>query len=198
MNKKALIIALIIAFPIGLIFFFQFFSEPRFDIPVYYQTGVRPDTLTRLDCIERTDEQYYVNNAVLPEGTHRIIHFERLDGPVLKTRLEELERVQDAHSMEDRVVLLSYINGRSMEVSDVTDYNQRIFFLENFWKINELDSAAWSQLKYCDMVMDFLDNRVVLVDSENRIRGYYNIMEREETDRLIDEIGILLTNKELE
>ena len=45
MNKKVVFIGLIIAFPIALIFFFQFFSEPRFDIPLSYQTGVRPDTL---------------------------------------------------------------------------------------------------------------------------------------------------------
>jgi protein SCO1/2 len=31
----------------------------------------------------------------------------------------------------------------------------------------------------------------VLIDEENRIRGYYNIMEREETDRLVLELRIL-------
>jgi len=198
MSKKVIIIALIIAFPIGVIFFFQYFSEPRFDIPLFYETGVRPDTLANATCIDRKAEQYRVTNGLLSENTHKIVHFERLDGPVLKTRLEELERVQDAHSIEKNVQLLSFINGSTMSEKEVTDYDQRIMFYEPFWKINELDSAAWSDLKYCDLVMSELDNRVVLIDSKNRIRGYYNIMERDETDRLIAELGILLTNKELQ
>lgn len=197
MNKKIYIITAIIAFPIALIFFFQFFSEGRYDIPLYYQRGVSPDTLVNATCIERKSEQYYVTNSLLTENIHRIIHFERFDGPVLKTRLEELERVQNAHSMEDRVKLLSFINSSTMTAGEVTDYSQRVHFYEPFWKIKALDSAAWATLKFCDLVMSNLDNRVVLVDSKNRIRGYYNIMEREETDRLIAEVSVLLTNKEL-
>ena len=197
MNKKIYIITAIIAFPIALIFFFQFFSEGRYDIPIYYQKGVRLDTLMKTACIEREAEQYYVMNSLLMKNIHRIIHFERFDGPVLKTRLEELERVQNAHSMEDRVKLLSFINSSTMMAGEVTDYSPRVHFYEPFWKIKGLDSAAWARLKFCDLVMSKLDNRVVLVDSKNRIRGYYNIMEREETDRLIAEVSILLTNKEL-
>ena len=197
MNKKIYIITAIIAFPIALIFFFQFFSEGRYDIPIYYQKGVRLDTLMKTACIEREAQQYYVMNSLLMKNIHRIIHFERFDGPVLKTRLEELERVQNAHSMEDRVKLLSFINSSTMMAGEVTDYSPRVHFYEPFWKIKGLDSAAWARLKFCDLVMSKLDNRVVLVDSKNRIRGYYNIMEREETDRLIAEVSILLTNKEL-
>ena len=198
MNKKIIIIGLIIAFPIALIFFFQFGSEGRYDIPVFYQEGVKPDTLPNATCIERKAEQYFVSNNLLPANKHRIVHLERLDGPVLKTRLEELERVQDFHSVDDKVVLLTYVNGASMKASEVSDYNKRIVFLEEFWKIKELDSAAWDNLKQCDLVMGKQDSRVVLIDSEDRIRGYYNIMDRQETDRLISEIGVLLSNRELQ
>ena len=198
MNKKVVFIGLIIAFPIALIVLFQFFSEGRYDIPLLYQKGVRADTLVDTTCIERSAEQYHVTNSLLPEKTHRIVHFERYDGPVLKTRLEELERVQDAHSMEKNVQILSFVNGSTMTAKEVRDYGQRILFYEPFWKINELDSASWSKLKFCDLVMSQLDNRIVLIDSKDRIRGYYNIMERDETDRLIAELGILLTNKELQ
>lgn len=198
MNKKAIFITAIIGFPIALIAFFQLLSEPRLDIPVYYEDGVKQDTLVNMPCIERSAGQYYVENAELPVAMHRVVHFERLDGPVLKTRLEELERVQDRFYGESKVVLTSFVNAASMSAKDVTDYSQRIQFMDGFWRINELDSATWSDLKYCDMVMSKLDNRVVLIDSKNRIRGYFNIMERSETDRLIDELGVLLTNKELQ
>lgn len=198
MKKKSVFIAAIIGFPIALIAFFQLLSEPRLDIPVYYEKGVRKDTLLNLTCIDRSVKQYFVETGLLPVATNRIVHFERLDGPVLKTRLEELERVQDRFYGEDKIVLTSFVNAAAMSAKDVTDYSQRIQFIESFWKINELDSASWADLKYCEMVMDKLDNRVVLVDSKDRIRGYFNIMERSETDRLINEIGVLLTNKELQ
>lgn len=198
MNKKVVFITAIIGFPIALIAFFQLLSEPRLDIPVFYESGVKQDTLMNMSCIERSAEQYYVQNGNLPVAMHRVVHFERMDGPVLKTRLEELERVQDRFYNEPKVVMTSYVNAASMSAQDVTDYSQRIQFMDGFWRINELDSITWSDLKYCDMVMSKLDNRVVLIDSKDRIRGYFNIMERAETDRLIDELGILLTNKELQ
>lgn len=198
MNKKAIFITAIIGFPIALIAFFQLLSEPRLDIPVYYEDGVKQDTLVNMACIDRSPGQYYVQNGNLPVAMHRVVHFERLDGPVLKTRLEELERVQDRFYDQPKVVITSYVNAASMSAKDVTDYSQRIQFMDGVWRINQLDSATWSDLKYCDMVMSKLDNRVVLIDSKDRIRGYFNIMERAETDRLIDELGILLTNKELQ
>lgn len=198
MKKKSIFITAIIGFPIVLIAFFQLLSEPRLDIPVYYEDGVKQDTLVNMPCIERSARQYYVENAQLPVAMNRVVHFERMDGPVLKTRLEELERVQDRFYGESKVVITSFVNAASMSAKDVTDYNQRIQFMDDFWHINELDSATWSDLKYCDMVMNKLDNRVVLIDSKDRIRGYFNIMERSETDRLIDELGVLLTNKELQ
>jgi hypothetical protein len=165
---------------------------------MYYEQGVRVDTLMNQTCIDRSVKQYTLQTGLLPVATHRIVHFERLDGPVLKTRLEELERVQDRFFSEENVKLISFINGATMSVTDVTDFDQRIQFMDSFWQLNELDSASWSKFKYCDMIMSNLDNRVVLVDSKDRIRGYYNILERSETDRLINEIGILLTNKELQ
>ncbi|GAB5523895.1 MAG: hypothetical protein Roseis2KO_17670 [Roseivirga sp.] len=198
MNKKVVFITAIIGFPIALIAFFQLLSEPRLDIPVFYESGVKQDTLMNMTCIERSAEQYYVQNGNLPVAMHRVVHFERMDGPVLKTRLEELERVQDRFYDQPKVAITSFVNAASMSAKDVTDYSQRIQFMEGFWRINELDSATWSDLKYCDLVMSKLDNRVVLIDSKDRIRGYFNIMERSETDRLIDELGVLLTNKELQ
>ena len=129
-------------------------------------------------------------------GKINIVHFERVDGPVLKTRLEELERVQDVFQNDADIELTTYLNGSSISLKDITDYNKRIQFVDQFWKISQLDSMDWANLKYCGMAMTNLDNRVVLVDKQNRIRGYYNIIEREETDRLILELRILKTEEE--
>lgn len=194
MRKKSAFLFLLIALPVLIFLFLKFFGRNEFTIPVYYQEGVGDSLST--PCLDKSKEQYVIKNMLVEDGKINIVHFERLDGPVLKTRLEELERVQDVFYNDAEIGLTTYLNGASISIKDITDYNRRIQFKEQFWTISELDSADWAGLKYCGTVMSNLDNRVVLVDKFNRIRGYYNIMEREETDRLILELRILKTEEE--
>ena len=144
-------------------------------------------------CLNKEPSQYYVQSALVQEGKLKIIHFERVDGPLTLFRLEELERVQDVFDEDPEVELITSVNSASLSLQDVEDYKNRIRFLDQFWKRQELDSTAWAALKYCDMAMTDLDNRVVLIDKQNRVRGYYNISDRDETDRLILELRILKT-----
>ncbi|OEK05296.1 hypothetical protein [Roseivirga misakiensis] len=189
MRKKGVFLFLLIILPAAIFVFLKIFGRNEFTIPVYYEQGLTDSLPT--PCLDRTPQQYIVNNEFVPQGGLKVIHFERLDGPVLKTRLEALERVQDVFYDEKDIALSTFLNGNSIQKSDITDYDKRIQFLDQFWTINQLDSTRWSNLKYCSMAMSNLDNRVVLVDGENKIRGYYNILEREETDRLILELRIL-------
>lgn len=181
-----------IALPVLIFLFLKFFGRNEFTIPVYYEEGITDSLAT--PCLEKSTSQYVVKNNLIEMGEIDIVHFERKDGPVLKTRLEELERVQDVFASDESIKLKTFLNLETIKASDITDYDQRISFNDDFWKINALDSSSWSHLKMCDMIMSELDNRVVLIDKENRIRGYYNILEREETDRLILELRILKTD----
>ncbi|OEK01719.1 hypothetical protein BFP97_09410 [Roseivirga sp. 4D4] len=189
MKKKIVLLFLVIALPVLIFLFLKAFGNNEFTIPVYYEQGLGDSLAT--PCLDRSVEQYVVKNPVLPLGGLKVVHFERMDGPVLKTRLEELERVQDVFYDKEGIQLLTHLNGASIKKQDISDYDKRIQFLDQFWKINEMDSTAWAELKYCGVAMSSLDNRVVLLDELNRIRGYYNILEREETDRLILELRIL-------
>ena len=194
--KKPLIILAIIIFPVLLILMFQFLADHRYDIPVFYEEGIKTDTLVDATCLRRSESPYAVNRAAWKDGKHHILNFERIDGPVLKTRLEELERVQDVFYTESNIQLTTIVNTQSLQVTDISDYDQRIQFYEQFWKVEAMDSTTWHQTKLCELVMTELDSRVVLVDAFGRIRGYYNIVMREETDRLIAELKVLLSNKE--
>lgn len=192
MNKKALLLFLTIGFPVVIFLFLKGFGDNQYLIPVLYEQGLGDSLST--PCLDKKKEQYVVNNELVPQGM-KIIHFERMDGPVLKTRLEELERVQDVFFNDESVTLNTFVNSASIAVKDIQDYDKRIQFLDGFWKRSELDSTSWANFKYCAMAMTDLDNRVVLVDKQNRIRGYYNILERDETDRLILELRILKTKE---
>jgi len=191
MKKKGIFLFLLILLPIIIFLFLKGFGRNEFVIPVYYEQGLGDSLST--PCLDRAKQQYYVNSPFVSEGKIQVIHFERVDGPLTLFRLEELERVQDVFSDDAEVELVTSVNGTSMTLQDIQDYDQRIYFAENFWKRQELDSTAWAKLKYCGMAMSNLDNRVILVDKQNRIRGYYNITERDETDRLILELRILKT-----
>ena len=191
MKKKALFLFLLLLLPILVFLFLKGFGRNEFTIPVYYEQGVGDSLDT--PCLDRAKHQYYVNSPFVEDGKLKIIHFERVDGPLTLFRLEELERVQDVFGDDPEVELITSVNTSSMGVQEIEDYQSRVYFEDKFWKRQALDSMAWARLKYCDMVMSNLDNRVVLLDKENKVRGYYNITERDETDRLILELRILKT-----
>lgn len=193
MRKKIVFLFLLIGLPVLIFLFLKFFGRNEFTIPVYYEQGLGDSLST--PCLDKTMEQYRVNNPLIEEGKISVVHFERMDGPVLKTRLEELERMQDVFFNDEDIQLTTFLNGASIEAKDITDYNRRIQFMDQFWTITELDSVQWATLKYCGVAMSNLDNRVVIVDRQRRIRGYYNILERKETDRLILELRILKTEE---
>lgn len=189
--KKGIFLFLLIILPIVIFLFLKGFGRNEFTIPIYYEQGLGDSLST--PCLDRAKSQYYVNSPFTEEGKIKLIHFERIDGPLTLFRLEELERVQDVFGEDSEVELITSVNEKSMKVQEVNDYKNRIQFFDGFWKRQQLDSLAWADLKFCDMAMSDLDNRVVLVDKQNRIRGYYNIAERDETDRLILELRILKT-----
>lgn len=194
MKKKAVFLFLLIILPVAIFLFLKSFGRNEFTIPVYYEQGLGDSLST--PCLDKAQTQYFVQNNLLPDNKAKVVHFERMDGPLLKLRMEELERVQDVFYNDEDIELLTYVNNASLDVQAINDYDSRIRFMDEFWHRNALDSTEWAKLKFCDMAMTRIDNRVVLVDKQNRIRGYYNITEREETDRLILELRILKTEIE--
>ncbi len=194
MNKKAVFLFLLIILPIAIFLFLKSFGRNEFTIPVYYEQGLGDSLST--PCLNKAKTQYFVSNNLLPDNKVKVVHFERMDGPLLKLRMEELERVQDVFYNDEDIALMTFVNSASLPLEAINDYQSRIRFMDAFWNRSVLDSTNWAKLKFCDMAMTRIDNRVVLVDKQNKIRGYYNITEREETDRLILELRILKTEIE--
>ena len=147
------------------------------------------------NCDRNQAVPYLVVHELTDVPVHTIFHFENASTPLLKGRLEALERVQDVFWNNGKVRLVTLLNEGSIQQDELLGYADRVEIQRGFWNISGMDTTEWPVFKYCDLVMSDLDNRVVLVDATRRIRGYYNIMEREETDRLILELKILLTEK---
>ena len=162
MNKKLIYLFLALILP-GLIFvFLKRFGKNEFAIPLYYQQGV--DSLNAL-CGTNYQQPYHVPDSVLR-----------------KTGL-----------LAGRPSLFLFSN----QIRDNPEF-KRIsgnFEAEEF-QVAEVDSiklGAVTFKRWCSCVfMVKAPWNVVLMDSQKRIRGYYALGSREEVDRLIMEMQILL------
>ena len=170
--------------------FLKSFGNNQFDIPVYYESGVI-DTLDS-NCGRSTAIPYLVNTKPASQVLHKIYHFENSITEELEFRLQELERIQNAIGPNNGVLLFSFLNNPSITKRAFEKFDDRINYDPTFWSIRPVNPDTYRVFKNCELVMDDIDDRVVLVDNQERIRGYYDIMDREETDRLIVELKILI------
>ncbi len=167
MSKKSIYLFLALLFP-GIIFvFLKFFGKNEFAIPVFYQNGI--DSVSVI-CGGDYSKPYNLPDSVLV--------------------------AIGAQKKQTRVVVFEPTETSRTELKRLTD----IFSLEEFTKteiiIQQGDSAGISEARYtrwatCVFLIKKPYN-AVLVDDENRIRGYYAVDRREEMDRLILEMQILL------
>jgi len=169
---KATVLSATLLIPIAIFLFLKFFGDNRFDIPVYYEDG-KPDHFKECRA-DQKEGQYYVQTTgdiQLPAT------FLFLEGDKSFSGLD-----------------VSNIHNRLKE--SVGPINHVVFSIDSTEGISQskyLDSSAFVQQMRCNFVTDTV-NQFILVDSERKIRGYYNT-DREEVDRLIVELKILLENE---
>lgn len=170
MNKffKPIILVAILLIPIVIFLFLKFFGENRFDIPVYYENGVN-------------SEFPYCQNYT---GAYSVagLSKENLPGVYLFLNPNKEFNLRGVNNIKNRLT------------DALGDIGHTVFTTDSLLRqTNVLDTVTFRQRLNCDFVSDTL-NQYILVDSKSRIRGYYNT-EREEIDRLIVEMKILLENE---
>lgn len=169
MLKKVTYLFLALALP-GLIFvFLKFFGKNEFNIPIYFENGIVEDSV----CSVSSKVKYAVQDSIIARGkgaTVVIIY------PFVGDDLSEINRVQSKYNARGvNWLILSGIqnlpkSGISTQFLDYTLFGNVVTC---HLRIQE----PWS---------------VVLLDSENAIRGFYDGRSREEIDRLDGELKILL------
>lgn len=165
---KGLFLIAILLIPIFIFLFLKFFGENKFDIPVYYSEGV-------------TSPFPYCESYT---GTYTVegLAKENLPGVFLFFEEEEEFDLLEVNNVKNRLSETVGAMGYSVYTRDSTLNG-----------VNTLDSSVFTQTLQCQFISDTL-NQYILVDSKSRIRGYYNT-ERDEIDRLIVELKILLENE---
>jgi len=162
MTRKLIYLFLALLLP-GLIFLFlKKFGKNEFAIPTFYQHGV--DSLNAI-CGTRYAEPYQLPDSVLQKTgwEGRPASIFLFQKEVLANK--EFKRIMDSFDRKE------------FQVVEV-----------DLQKMDKVLSTRWSSCVF----MVRAPRNVVLVDSEKKIRGYYAIGSREEADRLILEMEILL------
>jgi hypothetical protein len=162
MTRKIIYLFLALLLPVLIFLFLKKFGKNEFNIPTYYQHGV--DSL----------------NAIC--GTHYAQPYQLADS-VLQQAGWEGKRAS-LFVFQKEVMA----NKEFKRLFDSFDQKEFQVVEADSQKMSEALAARWSSCVF----MVHAPRNVVLVDNKKRIRGYYVIGSREETDRLIVEMEILL------
>ena len=164
MNKKQILLSLALILPVIVFIFLKFFGKNKFDIPLYYKNGV--DSLAHV-CEIGTSKPYQLSDSAL-----RAINWKGTN-PILITvnpSPGEIENFRHVYEEIDQVKVSS------------------IYLSEGEMGMSKENIDQWVT---CICLLK-KPRKTVLVDNQKHIRGYYNLPSREETDRLIVELQVLL------
>lgn len=151
--------------------FLKLLGENKFDIPLYYQTEI-----TAFEDCDNLTVPYSIQGVNKDDLPGVFLFLNPTPNFDIKTTNNIKQRLEDA------------ANGFSYKVKTSDSASLKHDYVE-YLKKEELTN--WM---HCKFITDTL-NQYILVDSKARIRGYYNA-DREEVDRLIVELKILLENEE--
>ena len=192
---KLIILFITIALPVAIFLFLKHYGENRFDIPIYYQ---EENAVMDADCgiisfpyIVPRFETFTPDSLILPKIELADINLFSIlpNEKAIRKTLNQIDRLTATFSQSQvKFFLLKICDIKlpSLEKYENILDHQGIF---NFVKCGLLVQAYFditNEKKY------FAAGYAVLVDRDRRIRGYYEISDREEVDRIISEIDILL------
>jgi len=211
-SPKTGILASLLVLPVLVFLFLKFFGENHFTIKTFYP----------IDSVQGTDGKYKVNYHTIPpfkliNEKGDTLSSSRLNGEIYVTDFffttcpgicpkmtNQLKRVQESFSGNKDIKIVS------ISVDPMHDTPEE---LNNYAKLNGANPEQWYFLTgNKDSIYNlaqqgfFLSageekgsseafvhsDKLVLVDKEGRIRGYYNGTDQAEVDRLITEINVLI------
>jgi len=199
---KILVLITILIIPAGIYTFLRTFGENEFSLPVFPVGELK-------DSPHSSENEKYEYKMVFPdlydvEG--HIFNQESLAGDIIileivatdddiTQREYQLNRISDIFSDENKVHLLRIIEkGNTTQPETVTFKGKKASTTVCY-----TDHEAAKTLK--SLLFKTGENKgrtggtgqLVLIDTERNVRGFYNVNEFEEMDRLILEVKILLT-----
>lgn len=210
-------LTLLLIFPICVIWFLRSFGENKFTIPVYHQNAaemssdlcVFPEGQHHIPAFNLQNQQGKAVSEKQLNGHITVVNFFFTTCPsICPAMTEELTRVQDFYDDNAKVRLLSVSIDPEYDQPDQLAAYARLYGANGQqWDFVTGDKSAIFELVRCGFILPVQDrmedeedilhsDRLILVDSQRRIRGYYSASEQEEVDRLITEMTILLQEEQ--
>ena len=205
---------LILATPVLIYLFLQSFGSNSYAIPVYYEEGV----VSSLQNCSFSEGQHHIpdfelvtqdggdiSNKILENNITVVDFFFTSCPDICPIMTSELSRVQEVFKDNETVNMLSFTVDPAYDSPQVLkDYAEEFGIDTLQWKFITGDKEEIYSLARCGFLLPVVDGdgsksdfihseKVILVDGNKRIRGYYDGTDRNEVDRLITEINILLT-----
>ncbi len=198
MSYKWIFLFLLLGFPVSIYLFLQGFGENKFTVPVFYAEGI-PDSVA---VCEPTQVPFFVSDFTsskagtipLPKGVVAVdLGTAACDSCQIK--VNNLAAVYDKYKSWEPFHMVSLVAGEQGQ------YYPRSY---GKWQIHAVDRVEWLEYGRCGLNIPLKTGQqepvekngtVVLVDENRQIRGYYNVFDRKESDRLIVELEILKRNQ---
>ncbi len=217
--KKPIFLLIIIVLPVFLFIFLQTFGTNRYKLPIFYPQGTEVVIKNGKEVIDTI--YHHIPEFTLKDQNNNIFNskdllgkiyvtdffFTRCGNPSLCPKMSsELVRIQEAFEKESSVEIVSFTVDPNYDTPKVLkEYANRYNATDGKWHFLTGDKKDIYQLARYSYFLtageeeesikpDFIHAvKFILVDRKGRIRGYYNGVDKEEVDKLILEIKILLT-----
>lgn len=199
MNKiKQLILIILLAIPVAIYLFLQAFGENEFNIPVYYENGlVEPQG----GCLQQNSDQLYLASSLADMGyvsdqnetNHVVIYDPGSYGSGDQMIRNNLEAFFARYGQEDNLIYVAFTYDSLTQSRASTIFRHVAIPTEAVIKYGRCILQV--PLTFDSINHRILNGKLVLVDQQRRIRGYYDPEELLEIDRLNTELDILLNNQ---
>ncbi|WMN10698.1 hypothetical protein QYS49_35700 [Marivirga salinae] len=209
-KSKILILLFTLTFPVILYLFLRSYGQNEFALPVFFENAEKKfcnDSTVKSNSVQvfslNLQDSFKLEDIY--NADFKIIHFPNPQDSEIQTLKNELNRVFNTFD-ELSINLLSFeaITNKmgEMKVSKAFLPGQRseTYLYPTAEKdvfvncIYAFPTQDWEGEHPTEEIIAF-DHTLVLLDEENRIRGYYDGYETKEVDRLILEIRVLLSNR---
>ncbi len=215
---QAGMLLLLLAIPVFIFGFLYLFGENKYEIEVVdpkeltiYNPKVVNCEENLVDSVHRIPSFTFTSQAAKPFGLSNLkgkvfvadFFFTRCPSICIEMT-SELLRVQEFFKNEPQVALVSFSVDPTYDSPEVlAEYAEKYNASTDNWTFLTGEAKNIYELARCGFFIvakpnqeienDFIhSDKLVLVDKEGRIRGYYSGTDREDVDRLITEIQILL------
>jgi protein SCO1 len=210
--RKPFFFLLILTIPAAIIFFLHGFGNNKFEVPVYFSNAaemssdlcVFTEGQHRIPPFSFLDQEENGFSEAWLDDKITVVDFIFTNCPTVCPNMStQMMRVQDAFRGEATIQLLSFTVDPERDTPAVLNtFASAIGADKQRWKFATGPKAALYEMARCGFLLpvqegdggeeDFIhSNRLVLVDAQRRIRGYYEGDDRKDVDRLIQEIKIL-------